>query len=475
MPDSATKSKISGDGHAEAALRLAAPVPASRRLHRETFVTSRLLEFFSQKELTTQTGHDPAAWPLVAAKELLDNGLDECEEAGVPPEIAVRVNADGITVTDNGRGIPPATVEAILDFGVRVSSREGYVSPTRGAQGNALKTLFAMPFVLDGKQGRVDITARGVRHEIAVRADPIRQKPLIERQEHKDRLVRNGTVVTVHWPEQSRLLLQHAGARILQIAGDYTFLNPHLTLSVESFDRRARWKATTPTWARWLPSDPTCPHWYTQERLERLIAAYLALDLDRGRERTLREFVATFRGLTASAKQKTVLGQTGLPRVGLSALRNGEGLDHGRVATLLAAMKEHSREVKPAALGVIGKDHLAARIRDLGGDMDTFGYKKATGQDDGLPWVAETAFAAWCDESQSRRLVSGVNFSPGIINPFRQLGRCGVSLDTILEQQRCSHKEPVVLVLHLTCPRVDYTDRGKSAVVIGGTDQEEDE
>jgi hypothetical protein len=60
-----------------------------------------------------------------------------------------------------------------------------------------------------------------------------------------------------------------------------------------------------------------------------------------------------------------------------------------------------------------------------------------------------------------------VNWSPGIINPFRELGRYGYGLDTVLEQCRAGRDEPIVLLLHLACPRVEYTDRGKSAVVIG--------
>ena len=35
---------------------------------------------------------------------------------------------------------------------VRVSSREAYVSPTRGAQGNALQTLLVMGFALDSQE-----------------------------------------------------------------------------------------------------------------------------------------------------------------------------------------------------------------------------------------------------------------------------------------------------------------------------------
>jgi hypothetical protein len=63
-----------------------------------------------------------------------------------------------------------------------------------------------------------------------------------------------------------------------------------------------------------------------------------------------------------------------------------------------------------------------------------------------------------------------VNWSPGIINPFRELGRFGQSLDTILEQCRAGREDPVVLLLHLACPRVEYTDRGKSAVIVAGQD-----
>ncbi len=52
------------------------------------------------------------------------------------------------------------------------------------------------------------------------------------------------------------------------------------------------------------------------------------------------------------------------------------------------------------------------------------------------------------------------------INPFRELGHFGESLDTILSQQKADRDELIILVLHMACPRVEYTDRGKSSVVI---------
>ena len=137
-------------------------------------------------------------------KELVDNALDACEEAGIAPEIAVRVDEKGITITDNGPGLPPEVVQGVLDFSVRVSSREAYVAPDRGAQGNALMTITAMPFVLDGRAGRVEIAARGVRHEIAFSVDPIRQHPVIQHERH-DGIVKSGTSITVHWPHSALL------------------------------------------------------------------------------------------------------------------------------------------------------------------------------------------------------------------------------------------------------------------------------
>ena len=168
-------------------------------LQRTTLRTSRTLDFASEKELIAQTGHQRDAWPLVILKELVDNAIDACEEAGTAPVIEVIVDNSGIMVSDNGPGLPADTIKDILDFTVRVSSREAYVSPTRGAQGNALKTVVAMPFVLDGERGRIEIEAQGARHCIEMSVDRIRQEPVIA-HEAKPIKARKGTKVRVFWP-----------------------------------------------------------------------------------------------------------------------------------------------------------------------------------------------------------------------------------------------------------------------------------
>src|SRR6516164_6711106 len=106
------------------------------KLTRVAFKVSRLMEFCSERELQNQTGHSIHDWPLVVGKELIDNALDAAEEAEVAPEIAITVDGETVIVEDNAGGIDAETIKSILDYSIRVSSREAYVSPTRGAQCN---------------------------------------------------------------------------------------------------------------------------------------------------------------------------------------------------------------------------------------------------------------------------------------------------------------------------------------------------
>jgi len=441
---------------------------AAARLHRETFRTSRLLEFCSQKELVAQTGHQVEDWPLVILKELVDNATDSAEEANTAPDITVTVSTDTgvISIVDNGPGIPRDTITGILDYSVRVSSREAYCSPSRGAQGNALKTLLAMAFALSGERGETVIEAQGLAHRIVFQVDHVRQEPRIV-HEVSTSSVKSGTAIQVRWPESACSTLLAARQRFLQILGDYRWLNPHLAVRLR-WDNQLLLEAapTDPAWRKWAPSDPTSAHWYDPPRFERYISAHVARDQDLGRDRKVREFIAEFRGFSGTAKQKEVLEETGTARVSLSAMFGDDGqIQHVLAARLLHALRRHSRPVKPRDLGTIGRNHLFHCLRENGGREETLKYQASFGDDDGLPWAVETAFG-WCPGGSNRHIVAGVNWSVALGNPFRSLGSLGPSLTAILTQQRAGPDEPIVFVLHYACPRVDYTDRGKTAAVI---------
>ncbi len=452
---------------------------APQVLNRAVFVTSRELEYFTEKELTLQTGHEPELWPEVVLKELVDNGLDACESAGLPPEINVSLAADAITVTDNGPGLPSAVVESVLDYSVRASSKDAYISPTRGAQGNALKTILAIPYVLsEDRSGRVEVESHGERHVIKIGVDRIAQKPEIVRHTESG-VVKNGTRVKVVFST----LTDETKASFLQLLTGYSLFNPHATLVFEADGEATRFDRTDAAWHKWPASEPTSPHWYTSDQLRNLIAAYISSERRGATPRTVREFVSEFRGLSATAKQKAILNRLNLGGVYLHDLVSGGDIDGAVVTALLGAMRAESKPVKPQALGVIGEDRFRTWFEAREIELQTFRYRRTAGIADktGLPFVSEIAFAfrkitgknwskRWSDNSalpeSERQLITGINWSPTLVDPFRSLSEYGIGLDGLLNSHYLYKTDPVTFVLHLACPHLNYTDRGKSSLEV---------
>jgi DNA topoisomerase VI subunit B len=434
---------------------------APQVLNRAVFVTSRELEYFTAKELTLQTGHEPERWPEVILKELVDNGLDACEGAGVAPEISIAVAGDTITVTDNGPGLPASVIESVIDYSVRASSKDAYISPTRGAQGNALKTILAIPYVLSGETGTVTIDTPQASHRISVSTDRIAQAPRIEHTTAAP-VVKIGTSVTVWARSQDSATV----ACFLQMVEDYSLLNPHATFEFEADGATHRFERTTDAISKWKASEPTDPHWYTPDQLRNLMAAYLTLERNGGHARTVREFISEFRGLSATTKQKAILGQLGLSNVPLSEFVKGGDVDMRSVTALLAQMQEHSKPVKPALLGVVGREHFERWFATRKVVLRTFKYNRSFCQDkSGRPAVLEIGVAVReASDRQGLRLVTGVNFAPTLVDPFRALAGYGVGLQGLLGGLYIEANDPVTLVCHLTCPHLNYTDRGKSSL-----------
>jgi DNA-binding transcriptional regulator YdaS (Cro superfamily) len=455
---------------------------AKPKIKRVPFTVSRLMEFCTRRELVNQTGHDVYEWALVVVKELIDNALDAAEEGEIAPVISIDVQGDKIIITDNGPGLPVTVINSVLDYTVRVSSREAYCSPTRGAQGNALKTILPMSYVLtehhgEEASGRTIIEAHAVAHCIEFGVDHIKQEPRITRTASPSP-VTTGTRITVtlpvhqygdgsrnDWIDDCKFKLQH-------LVESYACLNPHLTLRLTwNGTVKVDFAASDPCWRKWLPSWPTCAHWYDVSRFRRYMAAHIA---NRG-SITVREFISEFAGARGTAKQKTILAEIGGSHVSLHNYFGLKKANTDNITNLLAALKRHTKQVKPAALGVIGKEHFFGTLKYFGADPKTFTYNRTFGETDGVPRVIEFAFGIHHTgltdpggHEPGRKIVTGVNWSPGINNPFRQLGRGGESLDGLLAEVRASNKQPVITVLHLACPRVTYTDRGKSAIVVEG-------
>jgi hypothetical protein len=123
--------------------------------------------------------------------------------------------------------------------------------------------------------------------------------------------------------------------------------------------------------------------------------------------------------------------------------------------------------MKPAALGVIGKQHFEHHLDAMGGVPGSFQYKRIeTSDDEERPVVIEVALA-YGPHDAGMQLFTGVNWSPAINNPIRQLGANGAGLERVLSGQLCQSHDPIIVAVHLVSPKIHWLDRGKGISLRG--------
>ena len=431
---------------------------ATTTLSRPTFETSRALEYFTEKELRMQIGTGPERWPVAMLKELIDNALDACESAGVPPEITVQATPESFSVRDNGPGLPTEIIERSLDYMTRVSTNTKFVAPTRGQLGNALKCLYAAPYVLTGT-GSVHIETEGTLHTIDVSTDEVRAEPDIKHNVRPGS-VKSGTRVTVRWPKWASLLQPHLRSNFYDTArhtsdfgallDTYSLLNPHATFTLVFDDTRQDWKRRDAAWRKFGPADPTSAHWYDVPRFAELVGGYIRA----GYTGTVRDFLAEFDGLSSSKKRSDILQATGTDRLELASFGEGGTLHHEGLAELLKAMQDATTPVSTGRLGQIGKSactewmderftHVKRRVS----------HGEVTGART-LPYTLEVAFGQK-PEGHDRTLACGLNFTPALENPF------GWGLTDALHKAHIGADSPVFVAVHLAFPDITFTERGK--------------
>jgi len=427
-----------------------------QNLERTVFETSRSLEYFSEKELRAQIGHDKNFWPIALLRELIDNSLDSCENKGISPVIEIEGTDEYISVQDNGPGIPIDIIKKSQDYLFRISDKAYYISPTRGQMGNALKVVYAAPFVVNPESpGYVEIGSNGELHHISIKLDRLAGEPVIN--DSVSEFVKNGTFVKIN----SSCLIDlsksdefyNSPPSMEELIQGYTAFNPHVTFILNGKE----YPSTDPGWQKWTTDSPTSIHWYNVETLSDLVAGYLVKERSNGQnKKTVREFVSEFRGLSSTAKQKKVTGD--YSREDLSIFDRGGDINRQALEMLLNKMKDECNEPKPGVLGIIGKEHFTNWILNHGGAEPSIKYIKKQGYDNGLPYVLEVGFAVKEDSNKNRTQITGLNWSPVIGDPPDS------SLRQAIQDASIKGTDPVIFLTHISRPRFEFMDRGKTKI-----------
>lgn len=450
-------------------------VSTGDKLSRQTFEVSRTLDYFTEDELQKQIGQSIERWPESLLHELVDNAIDAAEDHDIQPVVGFKADAAGIEVSDNGSGIPESTIEGIVDFTKRVSSRAAYQSPTRGRQGNGLMTVAAMAFVLSGEDGRFIITANGKSHRFGFRVDPITQGIVVEHDTTRDR-TSAGTTVRIEWPKTTDcegdvewpfggMYPAHDGVfdRLHRLTRGYAIFNPHLEITLEWFGTAHRFKPIDAEWSHWKANQPTSPFWYDVDDFVRLVAA----NIGSNPQRLVSDFLGEFDGLARNAKRSAVLNAAGLKRAKLQNLMTDDSVDVDAVERLLAAMQAASKPVTPARLGQIGRANFERRLVDFGCIPETVAYKASKADGGGRPSVTEVAFGEVEDELASRTLITGANWAPGVDDYFRSMAP---DLGAILAAQKATYDQPLFVAVHVAHPCLKYSDSGKTSLFVPSGD-----
>jgi hypothetical protein len=226
-----------------------------------------------------------------------------------------------------------------------------------------------MAYVLGGGiRGETWIEARGLKHRIPFTVNQIKQEPIVKNISSRSRIT-NGTRVTVFWPDTCEAEID--ADQIGDLLKQFVWVNPHLTLQFTVDGKSVlRHEATNPKWTKYRACDATSAHWYSPEQFERYAGALVDRDLEfrkrhprsKREKTTVRDFIAQFRGMSATQKQKLVLRELGAAHTSLHQFFGSEvQLNHERMKKLLGL----GPEAHPADAAGIARRHWRGAFKAI--------------------------------------------------------------------------------------------------------------
>src|SRR5262249_24683733 len=148
-------------------------------------------------------------------------------------------------------------------------------------------------------------------------------EPIVNNIRARSRLT-TGTRVTVFWPSTDEAIVE--ADEIAELLKQFIWVNSHLALQVTVDGKTVlRSHASNLSWTKYRACDATSAHWYSLEQFERYAGALIDRDLEfrkrhprSTREKTtVRDFIAQFRGMSATEKQKEILRELGAAHMSL--------------------------------------------------------------------------------------------------------------------------------------------------------------
>lgn len=462
------------------------------------FSFNREFDFVRLDGLRRATGRPPHDWDIYIVKELIDNALDaddamwRDESTRLP---TIQINIEYIRVPEcrtaqlfvqvsNNASFPIEQIPSIFATQWYTSRKAFIKGLTRGALGNALKTLLGIPYALRNRVAGdwapelkpLSILSRGKEYLPRYAVDSLSQSIRFEYEERKGKNLA-GTVISIgldHFEQE----IPRTMAEIQQVAAHYHLCNPHAYFSwkveIEGYESIIEYPGDSNWRGKFRGRAPV--QWYSPAAFQDLLGAlYRSLQGDRKEYRLPLEDVCSrfFESLETSEYED----ESSLPN---STIVKSFGRDwitatdiEGPSATQLYRLFcQHSASFDSINLGAIGAEHTRKALTaalPVEGDI-TYQLVLDAGDDPNVPFVIEASVSRLTDGK--RQIWTAINYTPSYSDPFQTRwlralitpDEPAFGLRGILDAYDLRENTPIVLFLHLICPNVEHHEFSKTEI-----------
>jgi len=444
----------------------------------------------------TITAHD---WDLYVVKELIDNGLDadEADPNITTPHIRVSVQyvenhlpngneRSVFIVVSNLSRFPVEQLDDLFDLDKRVSDKQYYNVPTRGAQGNALKTILGIPYALNYhyfSNYHLDVDPLVISYAdkkalITLDIDKVNEQITLHTEIKAVRHPEAMTKIVVNIPQFFQQIPRKM-EDLKQFAQSFALFNPHAhfdfkftftqndgTHSNDESDTFA--SEGDANWVgRYNHQQPSPIHWYKLDKFCELVYALV-------RQANRPDY-----------RLDEILGEFGISTSPIPTLPNHTPIqtivnDDLQLQNLYNELIANHTLNEPIYLGEIGKTYLhqncAIAPSARTGSPLVF-YRQFTSPSlnaKKLAFTIEMALYVNANPDETRKLHIGINHTPTYADPFFNKVLTPVEmedknntirgLEKLLDAYGLNNDKPIGFIIHLISPNVLYENYGKIAI-----------
>jgi hypothetical protein len=463
----------------------------------DAFSYNREYDYIRLEGLYRATGRPAHEWDFYIVKELIDNALDADEvlwysDSKLFPTISISMeyipvpppqSQQLIIRVKNRAQFPIKRIANIFATQWYTSDKSFFKGITRGALGNALKTLLGIPYALHNRVAEdwvpdlkpLSICSGAVEYLPRYIIDPVTRTIRFECQEKPCPLV-TGTVISVGLDyfvqERPRIV-----AEIEILAQQYALCNPHAKFHwIVELQNQVR-EITHTAQADWAQKYRSLApvQWYSLAGFKDLLGALQRRHMSTIGSSLLpvQTVCLNFPGFNDSSS----MGQRGsltirsvMQDVGQNSF-TPEDINSPFAKSLYAAIGKHSPAFQASQLGCIGQERIQSQLSKNLPVTGRIHYAfAANGEDPSTPFVIEVAVAYL--HSKKRQVWTALNFSPTYNDPFlsrwfyppQQPEEAVLGLRGLLDTYSIREEAHFLLFLHLICPNIEHNEFSKTEI-----------